>query len=423
MSAARRPDPDGGGLGDRRRSILAWTVAALAAGVFLWLVVRPIPARNTYGFSVYYTSAVLVLEGRAGVGLYGDALRDAQNRLGLVADSFGPFPPTMALAMVPIAWLPARGARVVWVALDVGLVAAIAAVAARLGGRSGPLFAPLAVILVTLFQPFRAEIEAGQVYVLLAFLYALWLAAFMARRDGVCGAALAALALLKLSGWPLWVLAAVRGRLRILAFAAACAGGAALVTLPVFGVRAWEAFILRQVPGLADNPAHAALAYQTLWSLLRQTLVLDSTWSPAPLMHAPLLAGLLWTASAAIVLWLTLRDGATPGELPTALATCCLIVPLQPAGEDHHYVVLLVVLFWLLHARARLLERRAALALAGLAVILLAVPPYFVHSPGLVGWPLALLGYPRVAAAMLLWMSLIVLRPRRVATSSACASG
>jgi hypothetical protein len=86
-------------------------------------------------------------------------------------------------------------------------------------------------------------------------------------------------------------------------------------------------------------------------------------------------------------------------------------VPLQPAGEQHHYVVLLVPLLLLVPLAGRLArEAPAAAALAALAVGLLLLPSYFLDNAAWAGWPRALLAYPRLYAALALWAGLVIWR-------------
>jgi hypothetical protein len=183
-------------------------------------------------------------------------------------------------------------------------------------------------------------------------------------------------------------------------------------------------------------------ANQTLSSLLRQCLAYDPDWAPRPLLHAPWLAAALWWALALALLGVTLVAAVRRPSPAIALALLCLVVPLQPAGEEYHYTLLLLVLLVLLvHAgrsyvllptmgdgrktiapssivhrpsspvpATNLATWRAPLALPALlgAGLLFALPPYFVNTAVFGGWPQALLAYPRMYAALLLWALLIM---------------
>jgi hypothetical protein len=78
----------------------------------------------------------------------------------------------------------------------------------------------------------------------------------------------------------------------------------------------------------------------------------------------------------------------------------CLVVPLQPAGEEYHYTLLLVVLIVVLASWRG--SATGALALIA-ALLLFALPPYFLDTAAFGGWPQALLAYPRMYGSLVLW--------------------
>jgi glycosyl transferase family 87 len=408
---------------------LAWGCVAFALIFFCWRTVIPATRFNTYAFSVYYTSARLTLQGQGGAHFCDPWFFDQQYQLGLRADVFCPFPPTMALLMLPVAWMPPIVARVAWIVLDVAMVVAIVAIAWRLIGRVTPAvtartesgipavayLAP-ALAVVALYQPLHADLQANQVYTLIALLYALWLYGHATRRDWLCGAAMAGLALAKLSGWPLWVFALVSRRWRVLAWAIGLGLSVMLATLPLLGADFWELYLLRQLATVPNNPVNGSPAFQTITSLLRQCFVYDANWSSAPLVDAPWLATALWWLLAALLLWATLRRAAADWTLFSGMALCCLIVPLQPAGEQYHYTLLLTVVLILLggwmYGRIAIDSYRAPIvACLSLAGLLFVAPSYFLRPPWLTGgWPLAPLAYPRLYGALLLWGALLMMR-------------
>jgi len=99
------------------------------------------------------------------------------------------------------------------------------------------------------------------------------------------------------------------------------------------------------------------------------------------------------------------REGSAGfGIDPYALGALCLVVPLQPAGEEYHYTLLLIVLLTLLSQTGlALLRSRAAAVGAALACLLFALPSYFLQTAEWQGWPIALLAYPRMYGALVLW--------------------
>jgi hypothetical protein len=420
----------------------------LALAYFLWRVALPAARAETYAFSAYYTAARLSLGGQGGLGFCGAWFFEQQRALGFGdrSDYFCPNPPTTALALMPVAWLQPALARYAWVALDLAMIAGMLWLSWRVFGMVndgqrttddgrrttddgwtmriryrlssivdrlsssvvGPVtYAALATVAVALFRPLHADLRAGQVYTLLALCYTLWLYGFVAGRDRVCGAALALLALLKLAGWPLWLLMVVARRWGALGWAIGFGAAVGLLTLPLFGVDFWLDYLLRQAPAISADPIYAVPAFQTLTSLLRQLFVLDPRWSPRPLIDAPWLASALWWPAALALLGPTLRL-ARREPASAALATLCLVVPLQPAGEQYHYTLLLpVVIAALLAPIAG--ARRWSGRLVGVAAgfVLLILPAYFLNTAAWSGWPWALMAYPRMYGALLLWAAIV----------------
>lgn len=388
---------------------LLWALAAVAAAWFCWRILLPSVSYDSFGFASYYTSARLVLAGELGPGIYDNQWFQARERaLGLREDIYGHQPPTMALLLLPVAWLPPGAARAVWLALDLLWLAGIGVVATLLARRAGAKVGVTAVaamvLLVALYRPLHAELRYAQVYVLLALWYALWLYGFVTGRDWLCGAALAALGLAKLAGAPLWIVMLAAGRWRGLAWAAGLGVAGLIGTLPLVGVDTWRAYLFGRVGDLAANPVFGVTALQTLTSLLRQLFVFDPIYTPAPLLHAPALATALLLIAAVVLVGLTVARARPDVSLLTGAAALCLIVPLQPAGEQHHYVVLLVPFFLLIPLAGRVArEAPAALALAGIALALQLAPNYFLDNAAWSGWPRALLAYPRLYGALALW--------------------
>lgn len=191
------------------------------------------------------------------------------------------------------------------------------------------------------------------------------------------------------------------------------------------GLDTWHAYLFGRVGDLAANPIFGVTALQTIASLLRQLFVYHPTYTPGPLLDAPLLATGLWVAAAAGLLGLTLASARRVPPLVAGAATLCLVVPTQPAGEQHHYVMLLTPLLLALilaahrlrgavrHPRTlrpwprRLIAPDAPAVSAGLALAaaaLMLVPSnYFLDNAAWAGWPRAIFAYPRLYGALLLW--------------------
>src|SRR5688572_19024154 len=103
---------------------IAWLSAGLALIILVGMTIIPATQYSSFAFSVYYTSAHLALDGQADARICEEWFKDQQRALGFGnrVDTFCPSPPTMALLMLPVAWLPPERARIAWVMLDIGMV-------------------------------------------------------------------------------------------------------------------------------------------------------------------------------------------------------------------------------------------------------------------------------------------------------------
>lgn len=421
---------------------LLWLLAAAAAADLLLRVLAPSAGALSFGFASYYTAARLVAAGELGPQIYDNAwFQEQERRLGLRDDIYGHQPPTMALLMLPVAWLPPGPARVAWLTLDVACLALLVLLVLRLAGegaltrqrplRASPGLAALLVLVVALYPALRAELRYAQVHTVMALWYALWLFGLVTGRHWLTGAALALLALAKLAGAPLWLLLLALGSWSALAWAAGLTLAGLALTLPLVGADTWAAYLLGRVGDLAANPVFGVTALQTLTSLLRQLFVYDATYTPAPLLHAPLVATTLWISAVGVLVGLTLLVARRAGPLAAGAAALCIVVPIQPAGEQHHYVMLLtpLLLAILLGARQALawwqpggltsathlgrpVAITVALLVAGASALMLA-PTYFLDNAAWAGWPVALLAYPRLYGALLLWAAWLLIATRR----------
>jgi hypothetical protein len=182
-------------------------------------------------------------------------------------------------------------------------------------------------------------------------------------------------------------------------------------------VTSWLAYGER-LPELATAPRRFVTAYQTTTSLVGHLLVYDAQWNPTPVADAPLLARALTLAVLLLTLalsayWGRLNDPRREVRVLTLALFTSLIVTSAPFGEGYHYTLVLPALlaaaWWAWRSEGtRSWMIWGTLALA--ALLLTAPLPY--KSPALaVGWP-ALLAYPRVYGAYLLWLVLVFMLKR-----------
>jgi len=192
---------------------------ALAAGVAFWThTFEPSLRSVTHGFPVYYVSARLIVEGRWTPAVYDDAWFSAEVKAlsgGRVGEVYSAHPPVASLLLLPLAGLDMANARVAWLVLSLALLLlALIAILSTTGRMRSPVFVAGLLGFALTYAPVRENFRLAQAYVFLLFLYALAFVGGVRRQSATTGLALGTAAATKVSGGPLWLLPAVRGRWR-----------------------------------------------------------------------------------------------------------------------------------------------------------------------------------------------------------------
>jgi hypothetical protein len=410
----------------RRNLLTSLALAALA--LYVALAALPIARNGALTFAAYYAAAhVLVARPAEMSRVYDNTWFAAQvSESGFVGihEVFEVQPPTMSLLALPVVWLPPLSARLVWTLLSLlWLLAGLGLLARALGQPA--LWGLWALPIGLAYGATLETIQTGQAYLLLFFLLCLvgWALARQQadwRSEASAGLALGLMLILKTAGAWLWPLLLLAGRWRALAYAALLAASIALASLPWIGAASWLAYIER-LPELAMAPRRFVTAYQTTTSLFGHLLVYDAQWNPTPVADAPLMAQALTFAVLLLTLalsayWGRLNDSRREVRVLTLALFTSLIVTSAPFGEGYHYVLvlpaLLVAAWWAWRSGVWYSTGSWMIwgALALVALLLAAPLPY--KSPALaVGW-LALLAYPRVYGAYLLWLVLALMLRR-----------
>lgn len=413
-------------------ALLTWTELLLR-------VVLPVLGRGDWRTSTYWVAPRLVWDGQADLLWDPVAFGDAAVRLGALRDmGFLPNPPIGVLPLLPFGLLPELAAFQAWTLIGIGaLVGALVLLLARLRFSTSAALAVLA--LLPLFRPLRANIVEGQAYIFV--LVALLLAAAWGlrqasagqveerrpRADVLAGLALGALGIMKLYyGLVLMLPALVLRRWVIVVTVATSLLAAVALTVLLWGVDGW-AIWLDSTLSSRLRPETMVTAYQTLLSLLGHLLRYDATWNPRPVADLPWLVEILWYgavvaivgASAVVFTRYRRRVGGGSILLPLA-ATVPVELLLSPGAQDTHYVLMIfpLIVCGRTLAPGETGQRTvaagrpgnatlAAWGLLALAVVLLAAP-WNPNVPDVDGWH-ALLRYPRVYGALLLWGLLLSL--------------
>jgi hypothetical protein len=385
-----------------RRSLLVWAAAVV---VLLAYIVAASGPRMTHGFIAYYVAARLLAAGQLGQLVYDDAwfMRVVQEMTGSgVLEVYGPNPPAMALAALPVAWADPAIARWIWLLASLAAFAATTYAWLRLGPSGVAAPAPL-VAIVMLAPPVWANLRTGQIYLFVFAAVAVTARAVIGRRDRVAGLMLGLALALKSAGaaWVSLLLAERRFLIAAAAIvvAAALNGAVLLVTGAGIGER-YPAYVQEFV----TRPAASVTAYQTTWGFVRHLCVADPQWNPAPAAECEAVATFLPPVAVAVAFLVTVAvvRGAAPAL--GAAAGICLSLIAVPVAGDHHFVVLGLVMLLLWQHGAGRADRHGR---PGRAVWFVASALYLVPMEATAfrftdGW-WAVAAYPRLYLVWLLW--------------------
>ena len=349
----------------------------------------------THGFVSYYTASRLLVSGDLGPQAYDDQwFGEAVQRItgSNVREIFIPNPPTMALLALPLAGVGAQSARAIW--LGASLAAFIAGVAALVryrASRNRDVSIPL-LMLMLLAPAVFTNLRIGQGYLIVFALFACATLMLLKHRDRSAGICLGLLLALKTSGVALALLLIVRGRWTALAAATITALLLAIAITPFLDADMWWIYP-SQVRAYVARPASSVTAYQTTLGMFRRLCVADPQWNPVPAANCGPIAFVVPTliiGAATIVTLALARHSARPESWIAAGVT--LSVLSLPAVAEPHFVLMAIPLALL---RLRLVE----MVIVG---ALLIVPLEFSAERFTSGWS-ALLAYPRLYAAWMLW--------------------
>jgi hypothetical protein len=392
--------------------------AVLVLLAYLTAIVIPVAQRNVGIFATYYTASYIFAHMPQQLAHAYDAHWFVSQFPVAGIDNFRDVffiqPPTMAVIGLPLLVLPPAPARLVWAVASLLMLLGGLMVLARALDLSA-LWGVWAAPICLLYAPIRENLGLGQAYLLLFLAICVLFWGILAPRrtprqkwlaQGMGGVALGVALIVKTALVWLWPLLLLAGHWRVLLGAAATALAIALLTLPWIGVQAW-AIYAGLLPTLATDPIRYVTAYQTVTSLFGHLLVYDAQWNRAPVADWPLVAQGLTLIIQLSTLAYTAAYARlnAPDHTIRALSlafAAALCIANAPIGEGYHYVVVLpslLVATW--YAWRAGLGWRAWAALLAAAALLGTELPY--KSPLLVAGWMALLAYPRLYGAYLLW--------------------
>ncbi len=400
-----------------------WSRALSVAVLAVYFAAVIVPAArhpNTDGFAAYYTaSRILLSQPRDVPRVYDDAWFQSRiEQFGFegVRDIYNIQPPTMTLLMVPVAWMPRPLARAVWITLAAACWIGACALLYRFVS-SGSLNLGSFVVFAaatTAYLPVRENFKRGQCYALLLLLLVTHFCLLTSRRPWArwaAGAPLGFMLAIKVAGAWLWPLLLLSRRWATVAVAAITCAAVSLGASLIFGWAAWQPY-LRDLPRLAHDPMRDTSGYQTVTSLFGHLFIRDPIYSPRPVANLPLVAQCASALVTVCAIVLSVRSQRLDDESRHARALSiavfdALVVSLAPIAETYHYLLVLpaVAIAW-----SWALETRPSIGTwvtLAAATLLLMIPQKLYIAPGIqAGWS-ALLAYPRVYGAVVLWAWLI----------------
>ncbi len=389
----------------------------LVVGVFIFLLIKiiiPSTGHMTHGFIGFYTASLLLVRDELGPQAYDNEWygQQVQATTGQpIAEILTPSLPTVSLIAIPLISLSPQIARDtwIWLSLLLLLVALSILMATHYKLNQGHVNLLLWLVFIAfalIFPPVAANFYIGQSIILFFCLFALTFFGLVTGRDWLVGLTLGLALILKTTGLALWLLLLIHRRWSALGWGLGTAVGIALLSLPWIGVDTWRAYA-QAAWNVTAGPIMAVSAYQTTAGFLAHLFQFDPVWNPNPVIDWPNVARFLTLfitlATITITLWLG-RDKSSAVDFFAALVP--LSVVLLPVGEEHHFIILLIPIFILMIDLFQPVSQQKIFSmqwiLLGIALFLLVAPIPYKHTSLSVGW-LALLAYPRLYGAWLVW--------------------
>jgi len=402
-----------------------WIRKIAVAGAFcLFVLVIYLGMRSTPGrlsdFTGYYTASSILAHRTSIPDMYRDELfTDQVRKLGLRDTGMVMYvnPPPVSLIMVPLVGLDPEKAKLVWNSLSVCIALLIYLLYTRWSGISDIFWHKLLLFgLLVCTLPFLRNLQRGQVYILmLLFVLMLW-RGILTRNDLLTGISLALLLLLKYFGWMFIIFLAIERRWRAVAIAVLVFFLGSAATLYVVGGETYAAHVQRLFSSFASYDA-AITGLPNVAAFFGKFLVYHSQWNTGVLVDSPGLATALTLMSLLAMLVVTLRKRQVEGEPPgrTFFGLLVLGVLFTPMAAEHHFILLVLPLFFLLEH---------FVATGEIHFSTLALPGILVYS--ILGWydvgGAPLIAFVRLFGSVALWV-LLVRRGVQEGTSSGVVIG
>lgn len=373
-----------------------------------------IPAVRFPGtFATYFTAAhIFVYAPRDMARVYDDEWFPRQiNQLGFVDvfDIYNINPPAMPLIAAPLLSLPQHWAQLAWIGLNyLALLGGLHVMGETLllSRRQKTWL----IFLCLLYAPIVTNIARNQVYLFLFLALCLVLRGLVYGKDKLAGLLLGLMLILKTAGIWIFLMLLWHRRWRMLSWVLATILVVGLLCVIWAGDEPWQAYAAA-LPQVTSKPERFVTAYQTNISLFGHLLVYDAQWNPTPVASMPLLSLILtagmFLGSMVVTAQHAMSSNGNPDQRALTIALwVSLIVTTTPFAGDHHYCLVLPSLIIAGWWASRTAQSRVSLVLLFAAALMLGMRLPYSNLWFAEGWR-ALLAYPRVYGAYLLWLWLL----------------
>jgi hypothetical protein len=396
-----------------RRLVLAALAAVLGLRA-VYLAVAGL-GRPAHGFVAHYAASRVVLEGQPPALLYDDDWFGAQVRRfePTVADLYGPNLPSTSLIFLPLAMPTYPVARAAWTFASLaGLVALMLWVARSV--RLSQEYTAVLLGFALVAQPVSENLFHAQMYVFGLGLVVFAWQGLRRSRSWQLGAGIGFLLAAKSAGLMYWPWLAVRRCWRAFGWAAATVAIVCTLTVPIFHAAGWAAYA-RTAWAWMSRPSLSLTAYQTLEGFAKHLLVYDARWNPHPFLRAAWAGqglSVVVVVAALTVSTVAARRGDDNDMAIGAFTLLSLIC--SPVSVDYHYTLALFPIALLFGRLQHAMASREGLLLVLGALLIGADLPY--RSARLADGLWAVLGYPKLYGALILWGLLLSLSRARIRT-------
>lgn len=397
------------------RSILLFFIALafLLLAYYTWLK-SPV---LTHGFASYYTSAEMLTDGSDMTRSYDTTYYFAKMQgygFGNVKDLSNL--PTGSFIMLPLAGFEPVKAKIIWNAL--GIIFLFASILLLFRTFDIQLYSNQGFILILitlLFYPFYYNIAFGQAYALLLLLASVSVYGFKKDSAWLTAIPIAIIIILKGYGfYPLAALLLIR-KPRVFLYTFGLTAAIFLVTLPLFGISAWQMYYIKFYSVVAYGEHSSNVAYQTMGSLLGHLFSYNSTVNTNALLSIPKLYIYYFTQlSGLVILYLFSKKFSKDNYLIFFVMSFVLNVIFSPAAEDYHSLYYLPLIFLtgsILFKNVNFRSPQIYVFAAALLLLMLPLPFRQLEDSA---FPLYVLAYPRLYGAIIFSVMVLIYSQKKL---------